>query len=79
MTLFTSKLVKTNGKIVSIEPNPDTMSILVKNMKRNGCENVIFVKDAIGSELGQAVIYSNWNIKRGCTSLINATKKPDIM
>lgn len=71
MTLFTSNIVGKSGKIVSIEPNPETMSILVENVHQNNCQNVIFIKDAIGSEEGEAEIFPNWNINRGGASLIN--------
>lgn len=71
MTLYASRIVGVSGNVVSIEPNPETMSILIENVNQNNCTNVHFVKDAVGSELGEAMIYPNWNINRGGASLIN--------
>ena len=47
-----------DGRVVAVEPNPDTISALRANVKRNGCaERVRVVEAALGAEAGRAAFH----------------------
>lgn len=71
MTLYAARKIGPTGKVLAIEPNPETRAILERNVTRNGLTNVLICADAVGGEGGSARIYANWNINRGGASLIN--------
>lgn len=48
-TLIAAKLTGKNGKVIALEPNPDSFALLTKNIKENGFENV-FAKQAAASD-----------------------------
>ncbi len=50
-SLLASRLVGAGGRVYAFEPDPLTYDYLVKNVERNGCDNVVTVpKAAAGSE-----------------------------
>jgi len=51
-TIFASKIVGERGKILAFEPNPTAYSILLENLKLNGCKNVKAFNFALGSKEG---------------------------
>lgn len=49
-TLIAAKLVGETGKVVAIEPEPNSFALLTKNIKENGFENVVSSKQAAASD-----------------------------
>jgi FkbM family methyltransferase len=48
-SVFASKKVGNNGKVIAIEPDPYSYEILKKNIERNNCQNIVAVNLGIGS------------------------------
>lgn len=66
-TLIASKIVGSSGKVYAFEPDPTFYSILERNIKLNGCKNVIAINKAVNKESGeiklfQPVKYANTTI-----------------
>jgi len=57
-TLYLSKFLKT-GKIISIEADPETCSVLKKNCELNNMKNVIIHNFAISNKSGQITFYKS--------------------
>lgn len=55
-SILASKKVGTKGKVIAIEPNIDDYNLLVSNIKRNNCQNVIPVNLGVGAEVKEAQI-----------------------
>lgn len=53
-TVLASKIIGKGGRIYAIEPNPDNLDLLKKNIKLNNCRNVIIVNRALGERSGLA-------------------------
>lgn len=51
--ILASKKVGDHGKVVAVEPNIQDFNILVENIDRNGCKNIIPVNLAVGSSDGE--------------------------
>lgn len=49
-TLFLSKAVGKNGKVISVEPDPENAKILRENIIANNCNNVQVLEMAFGSK-----------------------------
>ena len=49
-SLFLSKLIGKNGKVISIEPNPNNFRYLKKNIKWNNLDNIIAINKGIWSK-----------------------------
>ena len=59
-TVISSILVGSNGRVVAIEPDPENLSILKKNIELNNIKNVIIVNKALYRESGNQVkFYQN--------------------
>ncbi len=56
-TLF-SKLTGENGKIISVEPEPNNYKLLKKNIRLNNLNNVTTYSIAISDKKGKGIIYS---------------------
>jgi FkbM family methyltransferase len=56
-TLQQAQLVGETGRVIAIEPVPDNVTLLKKNVAANGYSNVIIHEVAIGAENGTAKIY----------------------
>jgi len=56
-TLLFAKLVGKEGKVFAFEPDPDNFSLLEKNVKLNGYQNVILIRGAVSSETGKIRLY----------------------
>lgn len=54
-TVSASKLVGNAGKVIAVEMDPETTSILVKNCKLNKLSNVIFVNNALSNSNNKPV------------------------
>lgn len=49
-TLIAAKLVGEKGRVITIEPEPNSFALLMKNIKENGFENVVSAKQAVASD-----------------------------
>ena len=56
-TLAAAKIVGPKGKVVSIEPNPETLAYLKENVSLNRLENVTVVHKAAGQANGKVTLY----------------------
>lgn len=56
-TLILAKLVGENGKVIAFEPDPENFALLEKNVKINGCKNVISVQKAVSNKTGKLKLY----------------------
>jgi len=56
-TIRASKMVGANGKVISIEADPQNYQRLLKNLKLNKCENVITVNKALSDKHGLVKLY----------------------
>lgn len=56
-TLFASKIIGTEGKVIAIEPNANFFNYLSKNIVLNNCKNIIPIKCAIGDKSGKIKIF----------------------
>lgn len=58
-TLFFSKLVGEEGKVIAFEPDPTNFDILKKNIKLNGITNVELVKKGISNRNESMKLYKS--------------------
>jgi len=58
-TIIASKLVGEGGNVISVEPNPESLQNLRKNISLNELRNVILVAKAVGERTGRATLYYN--------------------
>jgi len=56
-TLRASKATGSRGKVIAIEPNPESFSILRENIKNNKLDNVIILNCAVGQSNGNVDLY----------------------
>jgi len=56
-SIISSKLVGNTGIVISVEPNPDNIYFLQKNIELNNLHNIILVKKAIGEKKGKITLY----------------------
>lgn len=76
MSLYASRIIGNEGKVLSFEPLLSTYKILIQNMSLNNARNIKAINNAIGSTNGIVEIFDNSKINRGASSLIktNQTK-----
>ena len=67
-SLYLSRAVGPTGKVIAVEPDPDNLVLLRKNLDVNGCDNVVVVPFALGSESGQVGLFQT-DDNRGNLSL----------
>lgn len=70
MSIFTSKVVGPNGKIIAFEPNPETRKILLENIQLNNISTIEVSPYAIGSKRETGKIYDRWDSNRGSASIV---------
>jgi len=56
-TIYLSEKVRKNGKIVAIEPMPDNLKILRKNIKENNLDNVVIVHKGVWKEKNEMIFH----------------------
>ena len=56
-SIISSKLVGNNGFVISVEPNPDNIYFLQKNIKLNNLHNITLVKKAVGEIKNKIMLY----------------------
>ena len=57
-THLASKLVGPSGRVYAFEPDPHHFPYLLRNIRRNGCDNVVAERLAISDRSGQSVFFS---------------------
>lgn len=60
-TIFMAKRVGEEGRVFAFEPESQTYEMLLKNIKLNNLNNVIPLKLALGSNMGESFLYSGIN------------------
>lgn len=60
-TILLSRWVGDTGRVIAVEPMPENLSILRRNIELNGLTNVTVVEKAAGSESGQLFMAANSN------------------
>jgi len=58
-SLLASRIVGSEGKVYSIEPDSKNYSLLKKNIKANNYKNIQVIKKAISNKLGRINFYTN--------------------
>lgn len=71
MSTIASKIIGTTGTVYAIEANPNTLPILSHNIALNHCENIQVLPVAVSNEQGEAMLYENWSVNRGGSSLLS--------
>lgn len=77
MSVFASRKVGEQGKVIAFEPNPKTRTILESNIVLNSCENIKVEGFALSNETKKGLIYDRWDVNRGGASLIEPAKPAD--
>ena len=67
-TLLCASLVGKRGRVVAFEPDPDNFRLLERNVRLNGCDQVVTVPKAVSSERGTTRLYLD-AANRGAPSL----------
>jgi FkbM family methyltransferase len=75
-TLLFSKIVKEKGKVISFEPDKNNLSLLIRNVKLNKCNNVKIYPYAISDNDSFAIL--SVDEKTGFDSYIMETTKSNI-
>ncbi|WP_452226391.1 FkbM family methyltransferase [Lacinutrix cladophorae] len=74
MSIFASRTVEQEGKVIAFEPNPLTKKILESNVALNKIENLKIAGLALSNENKKSKIYDRWDVNRGGASLIKPSK-----
>ena len=72
-TCIFSQLARHNGKVIAIEPSPDTLKYLEDNIQENDLKNVLLEKVAVGEKEENLLLYKALNSNPGAHSLIKNT------
>lgn len=75
-SVFASERVGREGEVVAIEPDPDNVSFLRRNLAENGCSNVRVMSVAMSDHIGTVRLYQNER-SRGELSLADQTGSGD--
>jgi FkbM family methyltransferase len=43
-----SRAVGPSGRVIAVEPDPDNLALLRRNLQQNGCANVTVLEEALG-------------------------------
>lgn len=70
VSLFAGKLVGENGKVFSFEPHPEVYNDLQENIRINSFKNILSFNIGLGNENKKMTLFSNLNVNRGASSLI---------
>jgi FkbM family methyltransferase len=71
-SLALSRAVGPSGRVIAVEPDPDNLALLRKNLQANGCTNVTVIEDALGDESKDALLYESSD-NRGALSTSDIT------
>jgi FkbM family methyltransferase len=67
-SLYLSRAVGPNGKVLAFEPDPDNFALLCANLEANGCANVLPFQYALGEKSGDVELFQTED-NRGNLSL----------
>lgn len=68
-TVLLSRAVGDTGKVYAFEPGEECFNLLSKNIKENGCKNVVLINKALSDKEGDIQFYINERDK-GSSSMI---------
>jgi FkbM family methyltransferase len=71
-TVLAANLVGPNGKVISVEPNPNSFQRLLHNIEINNLSNVILLNIALSDYDGKTTLYLNSDSEDGLASLIKS-------
>ncbi len=77
-TCLLSKLAGPAGKVLAVEPEPQNLALLEKNVKTNNAANVVIFPCALGASEGSAMLGLYKPSNRGRHSLLDASAKTQI-
>jgi FkbM family methyltransferase len=60
-SLLASKLVGSEGRVIAVEPDPQTFSKLQANIKLNQAKNIVVLCGAVGETDGQTTLFRHTN------------------
>jgi len=69
-SILVADLVGQNGKIISIEPNPNAFQRLLHNIKSNDLSNIIALNIALSDHDGKGTLYLNKDLEDGLASIV---------
>lgn len=69
-SLNLSRAVGPEGRVIAVEPDPDNLRLLRKNLEINSCHNVVVVPCGLGEDSGSAELYQPEE-NRGALSLVD--------
>ena len=72
-SLFLSRTVGLDGKVIAVEPDPDNVKILKTNLKNNSCNNVEVLQMAFSSKSGEGNLFQ-CDSNRGMLSFADLNK-----
>lgn len=73
-SIFASKVVGENGRVLAFEPNPQAYKILLENIKLNRCDNISVFNIAIGGVEGFSYIDIPKGRSKSEATLLNIKK-----
>ena len=56
-SLALSRAVGPSGRVIAVEPDPDNLALLRRNLQANGCTNVTVVEEALGDEAKEVLLF----------------------
>ncbi len=73
-SIFASKIVGKNGKVLAFEPNPQAHKILLENIKLNRCDNISVFNIALGSVEGFSFLHIPKGRSKSEATVLNVEK-----
>ena len=70
-SLALSRAVGPTGHVIAVEPDPENLALLRRNLESNGCANVTVIGEALGDEAGTALLYETDQANRGALSTVD--------
>ena len=70
MSLVASRCVGSGGRVLSLEPQPENFSRLVRHIQLNGADSVVPLNAAVGATGGSGVIYRRERADTGSASML---------
>jgi len=68
-TILAADLVGTNGKVISVEPNPNAFQRLLQNIEINNLSNIVALNVALSDHETKTMLYLNEDSEDGLASL----------
>lgn len=70
-SLALSRAVGPTGRVIAVEPDPENLALLRRNLQHNGCTNVIVIGEALGDQAGTVLLYETDQANRGALSTVD--------